>query len=49
MVSIFFYEISATRISYSEECMYNVDFALPFIEINFDDLLRYRLTKNMHL
>ena len=44
MVSIFFYEISAPRTSYSEECMYNVAFALPFIEINFErNLLRNKI------
>ena len=31
----FFHEMSATRISYSEECVYNVAFVSPFIEINF--------------
>ena len=31
----FFYEMSATGISYSEECVYNVAFVSPFIELNF--------------
>ena len=40
----FFYEMSATRISYSEECVYNVAFAQPFIETNFKwNLLRNKI------
>ena len=42
----FFYEMSATGISYSEECVYNVAFDK---NINPSDPLRYWLTKNMHL